>query len=1443
MISRMKAISISVMILMIFTLSGCGIKGEGQQVRNDYATSESTTNINSKTISDKIKEYGYTISGTIELPLNENVYLFSHYIDLVRTKLSNAEDSNIVSNINTILSDQYKFKRDFAEKHQNILPLVDSSDNSIIESNVKFWISKQLKFTTIPLANASKKMMLTLKDVTIDKTSVVFNSDQTITVKFQANCDGIREIDPRDTTTISDDSDKLIKEGETITVPLNLFKLYYKTVEMEDFYSRNIDSFLSTHVGPNVGANNRQLLDLFQNMKDKRLNGNSGDCYTEGSYFSPNNNFYYFNYNLNTCKVGEADLTKLVVTKSIVKKPDYSIFPEYHRLFASGKTDVFIFFNKVGNEAAPNTNALIRKLLQSGYTSNDPNLPDFIKVLLKKLQEVGDGSGLGGLLGGLFPVGLSPIEQVINWIIKRGEFKFTKLVENSTDHSKIALNITIVLAENFESNNAYELFTNAIARDDIIFYDGHAGYGVNINEYFTKAEGYPKDKYQIIFLDGCATYFYGVSEILTAKAIRDADFLNHNVDLVSTYSSAYMLWSIKYDFIRTLELAAINYKKPATTWTEETKKELSWYSIISRINKLDTANAHYLVSGEQNNDYKPGKVKYERETTSAADNLNLLRDAIFNSSHSKEEKRKFFKYLLDQHIDSIAAAAASVAATSTETGSTSALVTIDELTKKTTAFCKEFVAKGGSYLLEEHFYTNSCIIKNISSRFDIGLDGDRILAGSDFTLNDQGKIASVKLTKNTTIQGKIFRAKSTVNFHTNGKVKSGQLAENIKIISRDGLEIELSKSQDGYGNEIQFYENGMIFTAKLAKDITPIGSDIKFLTGHQLYFLEDGQISPQTKQDGVLIVDKVLNNRLIKAGTRFRYNDGEILVIENSSDMTIEEMIIPAQSQININKNGKIDRINLSKNTTIQGRVFKEKSDVTFYDSGKVKSGLLSGDSKFTLTDGSEIEISTGDYNTVYFYDNGIISSADLAKDAFVTAARVPLKKDTIVTISPNGHIISGTLASDFAPAGQGFKYVAKDNIIFSSYNKIIYFLENGQISSRTKKEGILTVDKVLNNRLFKAGTRFRFNEDGTLNVMINFFFEMTIDNIAYARNSTLKFYPNGAVAEGKLARDTKYAEGITLVADKSDVHFHDNKKISEAYIKENEIQGMKINPEQRVSFHRNGKIQSICLPQNSTATVNGIRYGNTSYYSQLRFHDNGNVAEGMIDQDLLIQDIKIKKGQTIQLHPDGTLAKAYIDNYSTGDELEYFVLDGMRFMKNREISFHPNKRVSKGYLFEEMIFDNIAIKGQHYRELELYDDGRLKSGTLLKSIVIDGLQLKAEEVIEVSREGKLLSGTLDNVIVKRGNVVDYCGSESGGRYGSRISFYENGNLKSCNLVKVMELNISDVVEEKMKVHKYIEFYQDGKIKTIVLAEPNIIEQNYILADQMVTFDQKGHIF
>lgn len=522
------------------------------------------------TTSDRLKEFSYEIEAELKLPVDRDVYIYAHLADLLRKKADHPDDMEEGANIDKIVSNIGSLTESFNETYREGFPIINSQ-GQIDRSKIRYWIARHIKFSS----NALKNMNLSL---TLDKTNeniniTAVNNGDYITVKYRASFLGTTQND-----YLSDPGAKL-KTGDTISLPQNPLKIYFDTISpsIVDVYRRGISAVKDQGDSLDDAANDLEThLSTTRNLGEMLV---SPCNITDGDAISPFNYFYYFDSSKEGCQA-EVVVARVVAVNELSVKTTY---PEYHRLFADNKLDFFIYYNKVGEEAPRASRNVARYLKEKQYS-------------LVSFDLAWSGSG--------DPRPATP-EDLFSYEFVIKSYKFAKNING------ITYNVDVVVRDQFD--DAQQKFRDAIGSKEIIVYDGHAGYGANIDSNFSVPESYPENTYQIFFLNGCSTYKYGMAEILTAKAFRDFDFNYLNADVV-TSSNSIQGHSQQIALLDMIELAGTYYQVPLDKWTEEAKSTLSWLGVITKINIASDRDGNdksfFMVSGEQGNTYQPGVNTY-----------------------------------------------------------------------------------------------------------------------------------------------------------------------------------------------------------------------------------------------------------------------------------------------------------------------------------------------------------------------------------------------------------------------------------------------------------------------------------------------------------------------------------------------------------------------------------------------------------------------------------------------------------------------------------------------------------------------------------------------------------------------------------------------------------------------------------------------------------------
>ena len=733
------------------------------------------------TTSDKLKEFGYVVEGTIEIPLNEKafktMYLADTYAHISEMSPGSAEANEALAR----LDDPALFQEDFNRSMRNAWPMMvgDKLDGS----KVKYWIARQLKFNENQLREM--KLSATLKDIrkwthTIDKSRNVAK------IQYEALVLGVRQITVGEDLKVSP-----ISNGYEMTIPLNPVSFYFDSLgEAGKTIYR---------VGSGNTAEAKALL-----IKSKLVESTktAASCLVseDASTIFPFNSFYYYRFK-NGCSSDTLTSAKVV---QIELMPVDTRYPEFHRLFEDKKVSFFVFYGVVDNEDE-DAKEFGREMEQRGYTRK----PD-------------DGSGI----------------MVFTNNIGGVSFEVTLAVE------KLAL-------------SARSEFRKSIKESEVVVYDGHAGYGANIDGTFGEPDAYPENAYQIFVLNGCNTYKYGTTQIMHTKSVADFDFHNMNVDVVSTYEEVKGHTQQRV-VLQKIEDAARLLQEG--NWTDQKKvafeKTHSWLSIITDVNKdsdreTQKDNGIFMVSGEESNDYTPGKTSYlVGPEASDAELLALLVDETLD-----EQLRMRVVIALGERKSS-----------------TLSTVSLDERLQSLKGFCRDLKIKGvADLVVASAFHTQSCQPKSVRVN-----SGDTFLGyvlNSDIPVSfyANGNIRRASLLSAREVGKNSFIDR--ISLHENGSVASG-MASN-EVVHENLI----------FGGSVSYFPDGQIRGGLLLKDAEVRG--VKLKQHSKLVLDRSGAI-----ERGTLAEAAIIDGVMLPAGTEFILDAGNPKVIMNLADEVVK---LPAQ--------------------------------------------------------------------------------------------------------------------------------------------------------------------------------------------------------------------------------------------------------------------------------------------------------------------------------------------------------------------------------------------------------------------------------------------------------------------------------------------------------------------------------------------------------------------
>lgn len=183
-------------------------------------------------------------------------------------------------------------------------------------------------------------------------------------------------------------------------------------------------------------------------------------------------------------------------------------YPEYDRLYKSGKLKVYVFLGYM-DDIEDFSNANEEDYIIEGL--------EFIKdQLSEKGFEISEEyvNKKYSPHKGFYDKGINKFFKFTKSNIKRDKISKTDKGGNLEIEVNILLSDTAIASKDRTFNSIYN---QALLDGDLIVYDGHSGLGANLDLENLAAKLAPKSKYQIIFINGCSGYPYFTDMYFDAK--------------------------------------------------------------------------------------------------------------------------------------------------------------------------------------------------------------------------------------------------------------------------------------------------------------------------------------------------------------------------------------------------------------------------------------------------------------------------------------------------------------------------------------------------------------------------------------------------------------------------------------------------------------------------------------------------------------------------------------------------------------------------------------------------------------------------------------------------------------------------------------------------------------------------------------------------------------
>jgi hypothetical protein len=139
-----------------------------------------------------------------------------------------------------------------------------------------------------------------------------------------------------------------------------------------------------------------------------------------------------------------------------------------------------------------------------------------------------------------------------------------------------------------------DLGKKALKHADIFIYDGHSGLGgyFAFENFFKQNNGLPRDKYQVLFFNGCSTFSYYNTDYFEGKKSNIDPLGYENLDIITNGIGAAFTIGAGTDSILLRELLSGDKK--------------SWVAILDEIYRVDPeTTALTQINGDENNPKMP----------------------------------------------------------------------------------------------------------------------------------------------------------------------------------------------------------------------------------------------------------------------------------------------------------------------------------------------------------------------------------------------------------------------------------------------------------------------------------------------------------------------------------------------------------------------------------------------------------------------------------------------------------------------------------------------------------------------------------------------------------------------------------------------------------------------------------------------------------------------
>lgn len=191
---------------------------------------------------------------------------------------------------------------------------------------------------------------------------------------------------------------------------------------------------------------------------------------------------------------------------------------------------------------------------------------------------------------------------------------------------------------------------------------------------------------------------------------------------------------------------------------------------------------------------------------------------------------------------------------------------------------------------------------------------------------------------------------------------------------------------------------------------------------------------------------------------------------------------------------------------------------------------------------------------------------------------------------------------------------------------------------------------------------------------------------------------------------------------------------------------------------------------------------------TKIFLRENGNIGKGTLSKDKVINGIKLERGDDVHFNKDGSFNSFVLRSGKTRVEI-----NGLPCKTSGYQYFSHVKRVQKAVLSEKCGYAGWTLKSD--TEVEFFENGKVKSAILGRDRTFNGTEYKE---------------------------------------GERLNFTEEGTF--------IQQGKKDINGFPIDVSKQVERYEDGKLKSAVLAKDHTYNGIDLTKGTRITFNSDGHL-